>query len=91
MNNKDYLARMSERLDMSSKEVAQLTSAFVSEVAEKLDEGRTLTVTGFGAFEVKKKMERIVVNPATRQRMLVPPKLAVSFKAAPALKDKTSR
>lgn len=38
-------------------------------------------------FDVKKKMERIMVNPATQQRMLVPPKLVLGFKAVPKLKD----
>ena len=42
----------------------------------------------FGTFEVKKKMERIVVNPVTRQRLLVPPKLSLTFKPCPALKGK---
>jgi DNA-binding protein HU-beta/integration host factor subunit alpha len=29
---------------------------------------------------VKKKMERVMVNPSTGQRMLVPPKLVLNFK-----------
>ena len=33
-------------------------------------------------------MERIVVNPNTKQRMLVPPKLVMSFKPSNLLKDK---
>ncbi|NDW13901.1 HU family DNA-binding protein, partial [Bacteroides sp. 214] len=30
-------------------------------------------------FSVKKKEERIIINPSTKQRMLVPPKLALIF------------
>ena len=37
-------------------------------------------VPNFGTFEVKKKLERIMVNPSTGQRMLVPPKLVLNFK-----------
>jgi DNA-binding protein HU-beta/integration host factor subunit alpha len=37
-------------------------------------------VPTFGTFEVKKKMERVMVNPSTGQRMLVPPKLVLNFK-----------
>jgi nucleoid DNA-binding protein len=37
---------------------------------------------------VKKKLERIVVNPSTKQRMMVPPKLVLSFKPSSAVKDK---
>ena len=43
---------------------------------------------GFGSFEVKKKAERISINPASKQRMLVPPKLVLSYRPSNTLKDK---
>lgn len=79
---------MANKLEMSSKDVQKLTNALVTELAEKTDEGYTVSILGFGNFEVKKKLERIVVNPTTRQRMLVPPKLVLSFKPSNTLKDK---
>ena len=79
---------MAERLEINSKDAQKLTSTFTTELAENLNEGNTLTIQGFGSFEVKKKLERIVVNPTTKQRMLVPPKLALSFKPSNLLKDK---
>jgi DNA-binding protein HU-beta/integration host factor subunit alpha len=42
----------------------------------------------FGTFEVKKKMERIMVNPSTGQRMLVPPKLVLTFKPNVSWKER---
>jgi DNA-binding protein HU-beta/integration host factor subunit alpha len=51
-------------------------------------EGQAVTVPGFGTFEVKKKMERVMVNPSTGQRMLVPPKLVLGFKPSATWKDK---
>ena len=42
----------------------------------------------FGNFEVKKRLERVIVNPTTGQRMLVPPKLVVAFKPSQILKAK---
>ena len=51
-------------------------------------EGDSLSLSGFGVLEVKKKNERMSVNPATGIRMLVPPKLAVSFKPSPLLKER---
>lgn len=32
-------------------------------------------------------MERIVVNPATKKRMLVPPKLVLGFKPVQSIKE----
>lgn len=65
-----------------------MASAFVGSIAEKLDDDTQLAVQGFGTFEVKKKMERVVVNPANKQRKLIPPKLVLAFKPSAVLKDK---
>ena len=54
---------------------------------ESLD-GNTIAIQGFGTFEVKKKLERISVNPATQQRMLIPPKLVLTYKPSNTLKEK---
>lgn len=79
---------MAARLDISPSEVQRLTQLFVNEIAESMDDNSSLAIPGFGHFEVAKKMERIVVNPSSRQRMLVPPKLVLSFKASANLKEK---
>lgn len=65
-----------------------MATAFVGSIAEKLDDDTQLAVQGFGTFEVKKKMERVVVNPANKQRKLIPPKLVLAFKPSTVLKEK---
>ena len=65
-----------------------MASAFVGSIAEKLDDDTQLAVQGFGTFEVKKKMERVVVNPANKQLKLIPPKLVLAFKPSAVLKEK---
>lgn len=88
MNNKEFINQMAVRLGLSTKETQRMVDAFISELAERLDDDTTLNVQGFGSFEVKKKLERVVVNPTTKQKMLVPPKLVLAFKPSPALKEK---
>ncbi len=88
MNNKEYISSLASKLGIAASEAQKLTTALVEELADKLDEGNVLTIQGFGNFEVKKKLERVVVNPTTKQRMLVPPKLVLSFKPSNVLKDK---
>ncbi len=88
MNNKDFINTLAARMDTNTKDVQRIAEAFVSELAAELSEGTPLTVQGFGSFEIKKKMERIVINPVTKQRMLVPPKLVLAYKPSPLLKDK---
>ncbi len=88
MNNKEFITALSARMDMTGKDTQKLVATFIDEFADVVEDGNALTIQGFGSFEVKKKLERIVVNPTTKQRMLVPPKLALSFKASNLLKDK---
>ena len=88
MNNKEFIADLATKLDEKAKETQRLASIFSTVFAESLEEGDSLSLQGFGTFVVKKKLERIVTNPTNKQRMLVPPKLALSFKPSNILKDK---
>ena len=88
MNNKDFLNAVSRRMGISQKEVQAMSGAFAKALSENLDDENNLNVPGFGSFEVKKKLKRVVVSPITKKRKLVPPKLALAFKASSVLKDK---
>lgn len=57
-------------------------------MSQQWQEGNVISIQGFGTFEVKKKIERISVNPVTKQRMLIPPKLILTYKPSSSLKDK---
>jgi DNA-binding protein HU-beta/integration host factor subunit alpha len=57
-------------------------------MSDHFQEDDSLMIPNFGTFEVKKKMERIMVNPSTGQRMLVPPKLVLNFKPNIGWKDR---
>ena len=88
MNNKEFISELSRRLGYNNKETTQLVSSVLSIMTQELQEGKTIAIQGFGTFEVKKKMERISVNPSTQQRMLIPPKLVLTYKPSITLKEK---
>jgi DNA-binding protein HU-beta len=39
-----------------------------------------VNINGLGTFDVRKRNERIIVNPGTGKKNLVPPKLVATFK-----------
>ena len=88
MNNKEFTSELAERLGYTIKDTSELISSLLGDMTEKLEEGNVITIQGFGSFEVKKKAERISINPVSKQRLLVPPKLVVSYRASNSLKDK---
>ena len=91
MNNKDFLNQLANKADMSSAETKKMVEDFINMFADYADDGSIYSIQGFGNFEVKKKMERIVVNPSTKQRMMVPPKLVLNFKPSASVKDKLKK
>ena len=88
MNNKQFIAELAQRLGYTAQDTQKMVYSLVDAMADTFQEGNTVTVQNFGSFEVKKKMERIIQNPSTGQRMLVPPKLTLGFKISPTWKDK---
>ena len=88
MNNKEFITDLAGRTKKTQKEVYSLVNATVSAIIGELTEENAVTISGFGSFEVKKKLEKVLVNPITKQRMLVPPKMVVSFKPNTSLKTK---
>lgn len=88
MNNKEFINRLATDLHMAPAQVQHNVTQLLKSMASLLADENSLTVQNFGTFEVRKRLERIVVNPATRQKMLVPPKMVLGFKPSASLKNK---
>ena len=88
MNNKEFISELSRRFVYTNKDTTQLVSSVISIMTQQLQDGNTVAIQGFGNFEVRKKLERISINPATQQRMLIPPKLVLTYKTSAILKEK---
>ena len=88
MNYKEFTSELAERLGYTIKDTSELMNSLLSSMTQELEEGNVIAIQGFGSFEVKKKAERISINPASKQRMLVPPKLVLSYRPSNTLKDK---
>ena len=66
---------------------SRLVDSVLHSMIDHLQNGDSVVISGFGSFEIKKKMERISVNPVSHQRMLIPPKLVVGFKPSSSVKE----
>lgn len=88
MNNKEFISELAKRSELSLKDTSALMAALTTEMTVQLEEENSISIIGFGSFEVKKKLERVVINPGTKQRMLIPPKMVLNFKPSAVLKEK---
>ena len=90
MNNKEFITELSRRTKFSVRETTDLLGKLIAEMTHQLEEGQSISAPGFGVFEVRKKSERISVNPTTKQRFLVPPKWVLGFKPSGLLKERVN-
>lgn len=88
MNNKEFIAELAERTGYTPKDTQKLVNNIIAAMGDAFQEDNSVLVQNFGTFEAKKKLERVIVNPASGQRMLVPPKLVLTFKPNQTWKDK---
>ena len=91
MNNKEFIQRLSQRMGYTVSDTQRMVTNVIDKMSDGFQEGNCVAIPGFGTFEIKKKLERIIVNPTTMQRMLVPPKLVLNFKPAPIWKEKVRK
>lgn len=88
MNNKEFITALTQKTGYKSDDVQSMVRTTMQTVIQSLTDGETVSISGLGSFEVKKRMERIITNPGTGQKMIVPPKLVVNFKPFATLKEK---
>ena len=92
MNNKDFIAELAQRTGYSAEDTQRFVNSIVEAMGDHFQESDNVVIPSFGSFEVKKKLERVMVNPSvnpsTGQRMLVPPKLVLNFKPRVSWKER---
>lgn len=88
MDHKNFIDELQNRLGSDKKTLNTLLSATMQVVKDKAVMMDAIVITGFGTFEPRKKLERVSINPATGKRMLIPPKIVLSFKPAGAIRTK---
>jgi DNA-binding protein HU-beta len=88
LNNKEFISALSQKAGCSAKDATRWVSLVLGVMVQELQDGNSVLIPDFGTFDVKKRMERISVNPTTKQRILIPPKLALNFKPTTSLKEK---
>ena len=86
MKDVELVTALSRQMDMTPHDVLNTLSTLYALIGDIISDGGSVNISGIGQFEIKKKRERISVNPVNRKRYLIPPKLSPVFKPAPLWK-----
>lgn len=87
MDNKTLTETVSRRSGINRKESAAMLAALAEAVKAAAAELDTVAVPGFGNFEPKKRPERVMAVPSSGRKLLLPPKISLSFRPAAAFKQ----
>lgn len=88
MDHKTLIEQLSKRTGIDKGDAASILDTFVGIVADRCSGMDTPAISGFGMFEPKLRQERINRHPASGKRMLLPPKITLTFKPSALLKQK---
>ena len=87
MTKSDLIDQIAGKTGLTKKETAAAVEAYHAVVAESLAAGQSLTIAGFGAFEVTERAAREGRNPQTGAALQIAAGKSVKFRAGKALKD----
>ena len=91
MNNKEFITELAQRTSQTQQATQNMVLAVMEQLITQVEENESLQVPQFGTFEVKKRLERILMNPNTGKKMLVPPKLVLGFKPVASFKERLQK
>lgn len=80
MNNKDFINALSKKTGLKAIDTQSMVMTAVNAIIGKMCDAEPVSLNGLGTFDVRKRNERIIVNPGTGKKNLVPPKLVATFK-----------
>jgi len=85
---RDYLVdQIASKADISKKSADDALRAFIDTITTALTKGDSITLTGFGTFQVSNRAARQGVNPRTGAKLQIPAMKVPKFKAGKSLKD----
>ena len=91
MNNKELINELAEESGYTKEDSQRLVKSLIDTMSEDFEKGENVTISRFGTFEVKKRKKRVLVNPTTGKKMLVPPKLVLGFKPSNSIKEQLKK
>jgi len=88
ITKKEFVDQIAERTQAKRVLVKAAVQNFLDEIIVELAKGNRLEFPDFGVFETKTRATRTAQNPKTLERIHVPAKRVVKFKAGRLTKHK---
>ena len=87
MNKTELIDAVADEAEVSKAEAGRAVDAVISSITQALKKGDSVTLVGFGTFQVRKRAARTGRNPKTGDTIKIKASKNPAFKAGKALKD----
>jgi DNA-binding protein HU-beta len=87
MNKGEFVQAVAEAAELSKADATRAVDGMINVITTALKKGDSVTLVGFGTFEVRKRAERQGRNPKTGDTIKIAASKNPAFKAGKALKD----
>lgn len=88
MNNKEFIAELSKRLERDATDVNVLVEGFSSLLKDKCGALECIAIPGFGKFAGEKHLEHVEVSQETGKRTMYPPQIRMEYVPSAILKSR---
>ena len=87
MNKAELIALVAEKVDLTKKSTEQVIDTLFDTIAETLETGEKVVISGFGTFEIRTRVARTGLDPRTGERISIPQQKTPAFKTGKVLKN----
>ncbi len=87
MNKAELIDAVASSADLSKADATRSVDAVIDTITETLRKGDSVTLVGFGTFEVRARAARAGRNPQTGETIQIKASNSPAFKAGKAFKD----
>ena len=87
MNKAELIDAVASSTDLSRADATRSVDAVIDTITETLRKGDSVTLVGFGTFEVRARAARTGRNPQTGETIQIKASNSPAFKAGKAFKD----
>ena len=88
MNKTELINAIAEKANITKVQAKAALDATINTVSEQLAKGDKVALVGFGTFSVSEKGARTGINPRTKEKIEIPARKSVKFKAGAELNAK---
>ena len=88
MNKAELIDALTAKMNVDRRHATEAVENIVDTIVRAVHKGDSVTITGFGVFEQRRRAARVARNPRTGETVEVPAKRVPYFKPGKEIRDR---